>query len=328
MITLVAFAATGYCGIHPGWNYPVLAQDILNWEVAFLNTFSVASTRALNSIRNFVDREIGKWQKQGVRVDVRESSSGGSLILHCLPSGQGYHNSSNQVHRKIKSSIANGLSDIIIDEYEKFLVVKLIDANYAYFSEKDRALLKAKALRVLNNGRGNGYSVKRSQRKSRVWAKLSEYLEREDQIILEGFITFRLKDYLEDLFDFVDHMVREHLINREYREFLRLLRHFMSRQKYSVPVINIHRDPQGGYKLLDAQLEPVRGDMGVFRSRNTDGSGPEMDDLVVSAVVTLAPGRIVWHGAIENSSCFDLLSDLFNQDIEVCTGCSLERDDS
>lgn len=293
-----------------------------------LNTFSVASIRALNSIRSFVDQEIGKWQKQGVVVNVREFPAGKGVILHCRASGQDYHNSSNKLQRKIKSSIANGLSDIIIDEYEQFLVVKLIDVNYAYLSEKDRTLLKAKALRVLNNGRGNGYSVKRSQRKSRVWAKLSEYLEREDQIILEGFITFRLKDYLEDLFDFVDHMVREHLINREYREFLRLLRHFMSRQKYSVPVVNIHRDPQGGYKLLDAQLEPVRGDMGVFLSRNTDGSGPEMDDLVVSAVVTLAPHRIVWHGTVDDSSCFDLLSDLFNQDLEVCDGCSLGCDDS
>ncbi|NLC16176.1 MAG: hypothetical protein GX784_07650 [Firmicutes bacterium] len=302
-----------------------MASDILNWEVARLNTFSVASTRALNSIRCFVDREMRKWERQGVRVDVRECPAGGSLILHCRQSAPDQWGSGNDLYRKVKSLIANGLADIIIDEYEKFLVVRLIDGNYAYLSEKDRALLKAKALRTLDNGMNNGYSVKRSQRKSRVWAKLSEYLEKEDQIILEGFITFRLKDYLEDLFDFVDHMVKEHLINREYREFLRLLRHLMSRQKCSVPVVNIHRESQGGYRLLDARLEPVGGHLGAFMDRTRDGSRIEVDDLVVSAVVTLAPDRIAWHGDTDNSPCFDLLSDLFEHHLEVCGGCDLER---
>jgi len=309
----------------------VLAQGILDLEVAQSNTFSVASVRTLNSIRSFVDQEIGKWQKRGVRVSVRESPAGETLILHCQASNQNYHTSSNELHRKIKSSIANGLSDIIIDEYEKFLVVKLIDANYGYLSGRDRELLKKKALRILGNGRGSRCSdklgnYKRSQRKSRVWAKLSEYLEREDQIIVEGFITFRLKEYLEDLFDFVDHMVKEHLINREYREFLQLLRHFMSRQKYSLPVVNVHRDLQGCYRILNAQLEPIQGDLGVFLKQDTDAFGLDVDDLVVSAIVTLAPNRIVWHGATEDSSCFDLLNDLFNQEVEICHGCELERD--
>lgn len=327
MILLATFAAPVRRPLSYGWNFPESAQDILNWEVALLNTFSVASIRALSSIRDFVDREIHKWEKQGVRVNVSESSQSKTLTLHCQPSGQDYNSSSRNLQR-IKSSIANGLSDIIIDEYEKFLVTKLIDVNYAYLSERDRALLKAKALKLLSNGRSNGYSVRRSQRKSRVWAKLSEYLEMEDQIMVEGFITFRLKDYLEDLFDFVDQMVKEHLINREYREFLRLLRHFMSRQPRPLPVINIHRDSEGRYRLLNGKMKPLSGDRGGLLSNNGDMFGPDGDDLVVSAVVTLAPHRIVWHGTVDNSSCFDLLSDLFSDNLRVCDGCSLDCTDS
>lgn len=291
----------------------------------------MASVRALGSIRSFVDKEMGNWQRRGVRVNVQESPAGGALILHCQPSSKNYHNLSNQLHRKIKSSIANGLSDIIIDEYEKFLVIRLIDGNYGFLASKDREILKKKALRILDNGKNSVYSTnmqsyRRSQRKSRVWAKLAEYLEREDQIVLEGFITFRLKEYLEDLFDFVDHTVREHLINREYKEFLKLLRYFMSRQRSSMPVVNILRGVEDDYQMLDSRLSPIKGDVGVFLKKSPDFLGLDVDDLIISAVVTLAPQKIVWHGDVEESSCYDLLNDLFEQGVEICKGCELDHD--
>lgn len=264
-------------------------------------------------------------------MNVRESPAGGALVLHCQPSSKNYHNLSNQLHRKIKSSVANGLSDIIIDEYEKFLVVRLIDGNYGFLATKDREILKKKALRILDNGKSNLHSTnmeayRRSQRKSRVWAKLAEYLEREDQIILEGFITFRLKEYLEDLFDFVDHTVREYLINREYKEFLKLLRYFMRRQSNSLPLANVVRGVEDDYQILDSKFRPIKGDVGVFLKRSPNVIGLDVDDLIISAIVTLAPRKIVWHGPIENSSCFDLLNDLFEQEVEICNGCELDHE--
>lgn len=261
-------------------------------------------------------------------MSVRESAAGDILIFHCEPLNRNCQNLSNELLRTIKGSMANGLSDIIIDEYEELLVVSLVDGNYGYLAARDREILKKKILRRLDNGAvssGNLRTYQRSQRKSRVWAKLAEYLEREDQIILEGFITFRLKEYLEELFDLVDHIVEEYLIDREYREFLRLLRHFMKKQKNPLPVINIVRNSDSKYVILDSQLQQVQGGIRLFLERNTDFLGLGIDDLVVSAVVTLAPHEVIWHGSAENSPCFDLINDLFDQTVVVCKGCELDN---
>ncbi len=99
----------------------------------------------------------------------------------------------------------------------------------------------------------------------------------------------------------------------------------MKKQKNPLPVINIVRNSDSKYVILDSQLQQVQGDIRLFLERNTDFLGLGIDDLVVSAVVTLAPHEVIWHGSAENSPCFDLINDLFDQTVVVCKGCELDN---
>lgn len=267
------------------------------------------------------------WAERGVKIAVRESLKGELLVFHCEIPGP-YESLGQEILRDMKDSVANELSHIIIDEYERLLVNRLIDDNYAYLSTRDRDIIRRK-VGVNLNGRAGARSdlqdgVGRSRRKSRVWARLAEYLEKENEIVLEGFITFRLKEYLEDLFDTVEEVAEDYLTEREYREFLRLLRHFMGRQKSPSPEVNVIREGSK-YTILDEQRKPVEGEVGSFLARPPDGMDLGVDDLIVSAIVTLAPDRVVWHGSKENSPCYDLIHDLFDDKIVFCAGCPLDR---
>lgn len=287
-----------------------------------MKSFSVATGRALKSIRHLVSQEIGAWESRGVRISVKESQAGEMLVLRCEVPKSGQIEP-YEILQTIKASVANGLSHIIVDEYEKLLVVRLIDDNYAYLSTMDRDILKRKAMAKLAGKDGSTGLGHSSQRKSRVWAKLAEYLELEDEIVLEGFITFRLKEYLEELFDSVEETVEDYLTEREYKEFLRLLRHFMSRQKQSTYQVNIVRDGNR-YQVLDEKMKPVAGEVGRFLDRPPRGIDLGVDDLIVSAVVTLAPEVVVWHGKAEDSPCYDLIHDLFEGRLNLCPGCPLD----
>lgn len=248
------------------------------------------------------------------------------MVFHCEIPGSDLLG--QDVLREIKDSVASELSHVIIDEYEKMLVTRLIDENYAYLSQKDRDILKRKVSQALNGRVGERSDlrdgVERSRRKSRVWAKLAEYLERENEIVLEGFITFRLKEYLEDLYDSVEDVAEDYLTEREYREFLRLLKHFMSRQKNPLPEVNVIRNGDS-YTLLDDKRKPVEGEVGRFLAKPPDGMDLGVDDIIVSAIVTLAPERVVWHGSKDNSPCFDLIHDLFDDKVVFCAGCALDQ---
>ncbi len=274
-----------------------------------------------------LEREIEAWAGKGVKVSVRESQKGELLVFHCEIHGA-RDSVRQEVLREIKDSLANELSHIIIDEYEKFLVSRLVDENYAYLSSRDRDIIKRKVAFALDGRAGRASDlqdgVERSRRKSRVWARLAEYLEKENEIVLEGFITFRLKEYLEDLYDAVEEIAEDYLTDREYREFLRLLRHFMMRQKNKAREVNVVRLGEG-YALYDDKMKPFEGEVGSFLANPPDGMDLGVDDVIVSAVVTLAPERVVWHGSKDNSPCYDLIHDLFEDNVALCPGCSLEN---
>ena len=44
-----------------------------------------------------------------------------------------------------------------------------------------------------------------------------DYFDNSNSIILDGFVNFRLKDYIKDLEEIVDKAVDDFLTDREYR---------------------------------------------------------------------------------------------------------------
>jgi len=281
---------------------------------------SVSAKRSLQNVREALRCEITSMKKEGIRVFLRENHRGPVVALRCDARGTD-RTPVESISSRLKSVVANALADVIIDEYEEGLVTCLVDENYSFLSGKDREAVKRAVLKKLDDGTDpNRAASRRQQRKSMVWAKVVEYLDKEDDVILEGFVTFRLKEYLEYLADTVQTVAEEYLTKREYREFLRLLRQFMSLQEKPVPVLNVVRKGSG-YDLLDVTGERLRGE--VEKLAQVKFLHPELtpDDLLVSIAVTLAPEKLVWHGPTDDCQAYGLLKDLFGERFTLCTGC-------
>lgn len=292
-----------------------------------MKLISVSAKRPLQNVREALRSEITSMRKEGIRVFLRENHRGSVVALRCDARGSD-RAPVERISSRLKSVVANALADVIIDEYEETLVSCLVDENYSFLSGKDREAVKRAALKKLDDGVDLNRSVpKRQQRKSMVWAKIVEYLDKEDDVILEGFVTFRLKEYLEYLADTVQSVAEDYLTRREYREFLKLLRYFMNLQDKPIPMLNVIRKP-GGYDLLDIAGERLRGE--VEKLAMVKSLHPELtpDDLLVSIAVTLSPEKLVWHGPAGGSQAHDLLRDLFGERFSVCPGCAWDAESS
>jgi len=210
----------------------------------------------------------------------------------------------------LRVEVAHALAEHIVANVEPELLNRLIRRHYSYFDEEERQeiLLYARPQEPQTGG---------------MTRRLTEYLEGHRALNVDGFITFRLKDYIEALEHSVDEAVDDFLLEREYREFVRLLRYFVDVQAPKTEAVHVLMHESGQFELRDANLQPLEGELDAdfhFESQDTEIN---LDDLLVSSLITLAPKEVVVHGiprALELQSV-RTVRQVFGDRLRTCGGC-------
>ena len=118
-------------------------------------------------------------------------------------------------------------------------MVLIIVNNYIGFTKIEREEIVEIAKEIIENDDNIIDKLFYIRRKNYIYERLIEYLEVDTNIILEGFVNFRLKEYRNILEDLVDFSVNEYIIEREYLEFISLLRIYVNSQPSSNQTIHL-----------------------------------------------------------------------------------------
>ena len=105
-------------------------------------------------------------------------------------------------------------------------------------------------------------------RKNIIMDKITRCIEENNEINISGFLTFRIKELKEDLECIVDKVVEEYMVEKEYNEFIKLLKYFVEIQESKIDEINIIIEKNGDYYLRDEEGNDLAGNMdnGITRS--------------------------------------------------------------
>ncbi len=272
--------------------------------------------------------ELKVLSKQGINLDLNERVQGDLRFFDYSVSNHAFSKFSyNDIIYISKHYVANAISDIIIDIMEKGLLRKCINSGYYYFNEDERHRIFECACKVLGiAGEQNNQScVYRLSRKARVLQKVLDYLENNSSIIISGFVRFRMKDYMTELEDATDRAVEEYLMEKEYNEFIKLLRYFVEIQEPKVDTVNIFKNPDSSYKLLDGYGAKIDNELLDDLADEILEKNINHDDLLISSLITIAPLRIVFHtGAVnKDTEILDTIKKVFHNRIAYCNGCEL-----
>ena len=212
-------------------------------------------------------------------------------------------------------AIAASLADWIVGVRQADLLARLIGQRYTSFGREEQSRILALAQARLASGT-DGPAGRRAQ----VRRRLADYLEHHQSVVLDGFVTFRLKDYMDDLAGAVDQAVEDFVLEREYREFLELLRYVVESRADRPARVHCFLQPDGVFSLEDdsgSGLGPPDTDV-------VDQRGVGMEDFLVSALVTLAPRRVELHlpgGGALSGDALTTLDEVFAGAVGVCAGC-------
>lgn len=221
----------------------------------------------------------------------------------------------------IQNISSNAISEFIINNYEEKFINKILNENYCYFNQQER---KEILFFVYNSRRYGSNMINqdflRDKRLSIVKRKIIEFFEYENKLLIDGFITFRLKDYVNELENLIDIAVDEYIADKEYKDFIVLLKYFVDIQEPKVSALHILVDNKGKYTLLNEDRTEITDQ--YINEFMSEARGGEMnyDDMLMSILITLAPVKIYLYNSerIKNRELLETINRVFSSRIEIC----------
>lgn len=213
------------------------------------------------------------------------------------------------------SCISEILSNLVIDEFEDYFIKKYIFHNHFYFNNFEQE----KILNLCFETSLNYYYEKHKC----LFDIFYKYLSKNKSIILSGFINFRLKDYYSIIENIVDESVNQYIVEKEYTEFISLLKLYISSQPSSIATVHlIHLDNYS--LLLDENKNVININDDIFTAKYLSDISFSSNDYILNSLLNLLPNKIYIH--LINDTIDEFINTLqlvFENRISLCSDCNI-----
>ena len=296
-------------------------------ERAMAQGISISATQHIDLLKTKLGRELRLLEGEGIDVELMEKPTGNYKYLNCCIKGTSDFTSQKDYRSIFSYYVADVISDLILGYWEGYIIKKIILESYYYLGEEERNSIFNYTLEFTNyTGEFiNEDDFQRLRRKTKILNKLLEYLKHNDRINIDGFIKFRLKDYMEELYDMVEKAVDEFMMEREYKEFIQLLRYFVDIQEPRLDLVHVIVLHSGVFKLLDDSQKVINSEYLEGYVLDLIDSEINYEDLLISALISIAPQKVVFHRLHEDYAIgtLETIKNVFSGKVEECTGCEI-----
>lgn len=294
-----------------------------------MKVLSLGLSGASDEIRLRLQQDCRLLVKEGFRIAVDETNKGSYTFLACnIAEGELSFRNYERLKNMLKTCVARMLADMIVTREEGAVVRKIINSSYHYFGEQERAAIFDRAVKLLDPPGGLGVDFSRADRHRRIMEKLTAYLDNHHELVVEGFIAFRLKEYRQSLSEVVDKAVDAYMMDLEYKEFIRVLRYFVDVQETQVDEVHVIVGGGDDYKIRDSAGNAIHNHyLDSFMLRGAEDINYE--DLLISALITIAPRNVMLHvgPAARGHDMVTTIQNVFEDRVIVCDGCEACRNE-
>ncbi len=210
--------------------------------------------------------------------------------------------------------VANLISDMIIDFYEEKLINRIISSNYFYFDEYEQKI-------ILENCR-EYCKVEYVEKKETLYYEIEKYIKENKSIVLEGIINFRIKEYIKILDKIVDTSVNQYIIEKEYNEFINLLKVYINTTKPGVSLLHLIYI-NGESILIDENKNIVSLSENIFNAKYLSDISFSSNDFALNTLLSLLPEKLEVHVIDVEDEFINTLKLIFEDRIYICKDCNI-----
>jgi putative sporulation protein YtxC len=224
-------------------------------------------------------------------------------------------------------NIAGELADWIVKYEEEKMLQGLIVKDYNYELKEDvhtilsyyRQMIR---LECAEDQLDQQKTVQR--RKQRIIDEAYAYLQENTDLNIDGFIRFRLDEYLEELHEMAEYAVDEFLMDQQYQEFISLLKYFVYIQEAKIPLAHLIHKGGNEFTLLNDRMEPIdTNDCDATLTIEMIEKDINFEDVIVSTLISVSPQQINIHTRDPEVQIIQTIMQIFENRVKLCQYCGL-----
>ncbi len=228
-----------------------------------------------------------------------------NVIMHCR----------NTNYEEFKNIISSLVSDIIIKFYQEKLVRRMIIVNYFYFEDYEKKLIYENCKEFLLQSKEEVYET--------LFKEIEKYVNDKRNIYIQGIVNFRISEYIKALDNIVDMGVNKYIIEKEYKEFINLLKIYVNSAECKTDILHLIYS-NGESILLDKEKNIISlENNNINNLKYLSDITFSSNDIALNTLLSMLPKKIEIHIIDKEDEFINTLKLIFESRINICTECNI-----
>lgn len=212
------------------------------------------------------------------------------------------------------------ITDTILKFYKEKMIKKIINFDYFYFEEYEKKIIIQNCCEIIESSEYEQIS----KEKEYIHEAVLQYVIENKSMILEGFVNFRIKEYIKYLDSIVDIAVNKYIIEKEYNEFISLLRMYINSKKSNIKNLHLIYG-KSELTILDENKNIVPLCKEIYNAKFLSDIIFLENDYALNTLLTLLPQRIEIHLLDSEDEFIKTVKLIFEDRVYICRECNICR---
>lgn len=212
------------------------------------------------------------------------------------------------------------ITDTILKFYKEKMIKKIINFDYFYFEEYEKKIIIQNCCEIIESSEYEQIS----KEKEHIHEAVLQYVIENKSMILEGFVNFRIKEYIKYLDSIVDIAVNKYIIEKEYNEFISLLRMYINSKKSNIKNLHLIYG-KSELTILDENKNIVPLCKEIYNAKFLSDIIFSENDYALNTLLTLLPQRIEIHLLDSEDEFIKTVKLIFEDRVYICRECNICR---
>ena len=237
-----------------------------------------------------------------------------------------YHNKEFKIYKNIcihykgnnityfKRLICDLIVNTIIEFYEEKIISRIINSNYFYFDNNEK--------RIIFNNCKEYCEIEYGSKREILYIEIERYIKENKAIILDGIVNFRIKNYIKQLDSIVDMGVNQYIIEKEYIEFINLLKVYINTTKGETKLLHLIYI-NGESILLDEEKNMISMSKNIYNAKYLSDITFSSNDYALNTLLSLLPEKLIIHLINEEDEFINTMKLIFEDRVYICKDCNI-----